>query len=403
MKKILFVEPVGGASGDMLLAAFVDLGWDPGGLREELEALGFRVRLGVRRALHSGVSAARLELSVQPERVGSSWREMADLLERGEAVPPHRRRAVEVLRRLAEAEAAVHGIPLERVHFHELGNTDTLVDVLGVCRAVADLQVARVVVAPPPLGRGSVESDHGRIPLPAPATLELLKGREVFWIPAEGETVTPTGAALLVTLADAWGHPPPLVLEAIGWGAGARPTGAGARPNVVRLTLGRVPLAADHASWEEISVLTCQVDDMTPEEIASLGRLCLERGAKDFYVGQGVMKKGRPGWRLEVLVEPAREGELVDLLLHQSTTLGLRVRREGRWVLPRAFEDVETPFGTVRVKWARRGAVWTAEPEFGSLEAAARRSGVPLPAVRRTVHDALRDRAAPPSDDRQEG
>jgi uncharacterized protein (TIGR00299 family) protein len=389
--KILYIDPVGGLSGDMLLGALADLGWPLDSLRAELQSLGLdNVRIHEESRTHQGISSRGVVVSSTEKDVHRRLPEIEQILCASDpASPPHRKKALEVFRLLVGAEGKIHGLPPEEVHLHEVGALDAIVDIVGACLALEDLGVSRVHAGSFPLGTGTTTSAHGTIPLPAPATLEILRGALVRWTGEEGEKVTPTGAALAMTLTDDYGPPPPLTVEAVGWGGGSRPTPETGRPNVVRLILGKTApeQEATEMTRETVAVLTCNIDDMTPEEMGHLQDRLMEEGALDFYVAHGIMKKGRPGWRLEVLCVPEAEERLRDLILSESTTLGLRSRLEGRWVLPRKSGELKTPLGTVEVKWIRRGTEWVAEPEFESLRRVARAVGVP---PRRVAEEVLR-------------
>ena len=391
--KILYVDPIGGLSGDMFLGGLVGLGWPIDSLRSELETLGIAgVRIDVEERRHGAITSLGVRVASQERDVHRHLPEIEALLGADrDGAPAHRRRAREVFRRLARVEARIHGVGVSDVHLHEVGAIDAIADILGVCLALDDLGIKSTYVGPLPLGTGWTTSSHGRIPLPAPATVELLEGAPVLWTGAEGETVTPTGAALAATLAASFGPPPPMRIAGVGWGGGLRPTPPGGSPNVVRLVRGEVASQGDGASWEIVSVLTCHIDDMTPEEMAHLAEDLQGRGALDVLMNPGVMKKGRPGWSLKAIARPADEPALRRRLLAASTTLGVRSRWEGRWILERREGSVATPFGVVRIKWALREDLWDAEPEFESLRGAAEAAGVPLRRVRDAVRRLLPD------------
>jgi uncharacterized protein (TIGR00299 family) protein len=286
-----------------------------------------------------------------------------------------RARAHEVFRRLAAAEAEVHGSTLEKVHFHEVGAADALVDIVGTLEGLEHLSVGRVFASTPRLGHGSVDSEHGRIPVPAPATTLLLRGAPIDIGPVESELVTPTGAALLASLVQAWTPPPPFQLEVIGSGAGAKDFKSHA--NVLRVLVGEARSASP--SQRRVAVLETAVDDENPQYLAGLAPRLLEAGALDVMMVPAMMKKGRPGTWLVVIADPADVEKLTRMLLVETSTLGVRVREEDRHELERRSVEVETAFGAVELKVAALpGGGERAVPEFESLKRAAERTGSSL-------------------------
>jgi pyridinium-3,5-bisthiocarboxylic acid mononucleotide nickel chelatase len=376
--KIAYFDPIGGASGDMILAALVDAGVPLEQLRSSLAALaveGWSIEPGhVERA---GIRAARVEVRLsggpQPHR---HLRHIGGILDRSSLPEAVRSRALEVFSRLAHAEARVHGTTVEKVHFHEVGAVDALVDVVGAVVGLQLLGADEVRFGRLPLGTGFIDAAHGRIPLPAPATLELLIDVPVDMVDTVGETVTPTGAAILTTLGRCAPLPPGSIPRRVGYGAGAREFAG--RPNLLRLVL------AEHSEElrpGEVSVLTCAVDDMSPEHLPFLAERLFEGGALDVYFAPVTMKKGRPAVEVTALVPPALEAALAAELLRHSSSLGLRLRREARLELARETRTVETPFGPVRVKLARLPDGTRAAPEYEDCAALARRHGRTLAEV----------------------
>lgn len=396
--RIAYFDCFSGASGDMCLGALVDAGWPAAELEEVPRLLGLEgVAVRVGRTKRGTLEAARVEVEAsraQPER------HLPQIEARIGAAPlpaGARDRALAVFRRLAEAEAKVHGSSVEKIHFHEVGAADALVDVVGTCLGLERLGVEAVYASALPLGRGSVRSEHGVIPVPAPATAELVRGVPVEMPDILAELVTPTGAALLVTLVERWGHCPPFTVLAQGTGAGARELVE--QPNVLRLFLGEAegpaaggaPGAAAGAAEgaplrRPVVMLETAIDDASPQVVAPvLGRL-LAAGARDAFLTAVLMKKGRPGLLLTCLCDPGREAELARLLFLETPTLGVRVRREERFELARQMIEVETPHGRVSAKVATLpGGGRRLMPEYESLTAVAERTGVPLLELSRAV------------------
>jgi len=391
--ELLWIDASAGAAGDMLLAALVDAGAPLTEIRRGLTGLslpGWTLRS--RRVTTRGIAARRIDVRVRGDQPARGRRELHRILRRASLDPAVRRTALAVFDRLLAAEAAVHGVDLGRVHLHEAGGVDAIVDVVGVSLALARLAPRRIVVGPMTTGFGRVRCTHGDYPVPAPATLELVKGLPVRSGDVEAERLTPTGAAILTAIADDWGPMPPMRPRRVGLGAGSREIGDAA--NVVRVVLGEADEAATGLARldGEIVVIECNVDDATPQALAHAVERLLEAGAYDAALTPIVMKKGRPGHLLRVLCAPERAPELTDAVLRQTTTLGLRWRRESRIELARELRRVRTPFGTVRVKLGRLdGEVVQAWPEYEDCAALARRHGVPLQQVQ---HAALRAEAA---------
>ena len=376
--KVAYVQPFSGISGDMTLGALVDLGFGRDELAALPAALGLEgvtiefhdVRRGVFRAQQVEVRCA----AKQPHR---HLHHVRAILEGGALPAPVVERAVAVFTRLAQAEAEVHGEPVEKVHFHEVGAADAIVDIAGACLGFHRLGVEAIYVAPIVVGSGTVESAHGTLPVPAPATARLLAGVPVDFTPLEGERTTPTGAALAVTLASGFGPPPPFRLLAQGVGAGGRDPKD--RANVLRIVLGDT---AGEVSRRTIAVVETTLDDASPQTVAHVAQRLLELGARDAFVTPVLMKKGRPGVTLTALCDPGRVDDVAALLFRETTAIGLRVRHEERFELARSEARVRLPEGEVRLKVVTLpdGSL-RARPEHESLAELARASGANLEAL----------------------
>jgi uncharacterized protein (TIGR00299 family) protein len=298
------------------------------------------------------------------------------MIDAGDLAPEVAEGARATFRRLAEAEATVHGTTLEKVHFHEVGAVDALIDVVGTHEGLRALGVERVHASEIPLGGGFVDCEHGRIPVPAPATALLLGGVPVRLGGPPFELATPTGAALLTTLVRDWGPPPALRLERVGLGAGGRDLAE--QPNVLRLMVGRAEEAAG-VTGRPVAVLETAVDDENPQYVTALIPRLLEAGALDAMLVPNVMKKGRSGLWLVVIAEPADAESLARRILSESSTLGVRVRIDRRLELPRRAVEVETRFGRIALKVATLpDGGERAVPEFDSVRSAADAAGRPL-------------------------
>jgi uncharacterized protein (TIGR00299 family) protein len=373
----------------MCLGALVDAGAPMEALRaglRELPIAGYRLsKRGVKRG---GLRAVKVDVLHSGAAGPKRWVEVRRILRSSELPLRVKERSEAVFRRLFEAEGHVHGVAAERVRLHELGSVDTVVDVVGTMLLLEALEVERVFSSDVNVGSGAVSSSHGVLPVPAPATAELLKGVPVYASEDPGgerfELATPTGAAILSALCEGYGMLPAMDLEAVGTGAGgANPPG---RPNVLRVLVGR---SGSGGARDEVVVMETDIDDMDPRIFGHVAGALLKAGALDVTLGQIIMKKGRPGGRLTVLCEEQKRAELSDLVLRETTTLGVRYHRAGRTVLDRSVRRVETPYGALRVKEARLGGrVLRSVPEYEDCARAARRHGVPLAQVMKSAEQA---------------
>ena len=381
---IAYFDLIGGASGDMTLGALADAGLDMAALESALRTLPVRgYRLEAERVRRGALSATRVRVHIT--RRSKQPRTLADLLAivRAGKLPKRvREQASAIFRRLAEVEARVHDVPVEQVHFHELGAVDTVVDVVGACLGLHLLGVDEVYASPLPLGHGLIRSEDGPLPLPAPATLALA-ARAKAPLRADdgttGETVTPTGAAILTTLARF--ERPAMRLERVGYGAGGRDTPE--RPNVLAVWLGE---AVENVGQTSLALLETNIDDMDPRIYGHLMERLLEAGARDVWYTPIQMKKGRPATMVSVLATPDMEGALVGLLLRETTTLGVRVREVRRHEAQRESVTLKTSLGDVPVKVKRiEGKAAGATPEYDVCRRIAREKGLPLVDVLRRV------------------
>ena len=369
-----------GISGDMMLGALVDAGLPLEALQETITALGLNdaVQVQVRQVRKGALTGTKVDVIVQAphDERHRRLRDVLALIENASLPPEVRERSARVFQRLAEAEARVHGVTAEEVRFHEVGALDAIVDVVGTVAGLVALGVTRVTASPIPLSRGFADTAHGPVPVPAPATVALLTGVPVRGLDLEGETVTPTGAALITTLAEAFGPPPPMIFQQVGYGAG---TWDLPLPNMVRLLLGDPLATAAGLEAQTLSLLSTNVDDMPGEWFGPLFDQLLAAGALDVWFTPIQMKKNRPGVTINVLADPARIPALRLILLRETTTLGIREEAVTRWHLFREIRTVQTPWGEVRVKVARLpDGTEKASPEFDDCLRLAQAHQVPL-------------------------
>jgi uncharacterized protein (TIGR00299 family) protein len=375
----------------MFLGALLDAGLSRRALVEDLAGLDLSFTLRVSRVKRGPLAARYVRVGVPRSRgrghghAGRRYADIRSLLERARLAPAVRQRALAIFAALADAEARVHGIHVDHVHFHEVGAVDAIVDVTGAAVALERLGVDRVTASPVALGHGSVETAHGRLPLPAPATLELLKGIPTVPAHVPWETVTPTGAAILRTVVEEFRTLPAVTVEAVGHGAGDDREGP--MPNVLRAILGRT----SGVVLDRVVALETHLDDLVPEHFDFVMERLFEAGALDVSLQHLQMKKNRPGFLLRVLATPERRLPLAEILFAETPTLGVRVVESDRLCLPREVRSVTTPYGRIRVKVSvRRSGREELSPEYEDCKRAARRSGVPLRDVVRGAEEAAR-------------
>ena len=371
----VWVDASAGASGDMLLGALVGAGVPLEVVRDAVDAVAPEpVALRVEQVRRGGLAATRVHVEVADSSVHRTWHHVRELLTHGALEPRVRDLALTTFERLAVAEAAVHGTTPDEVHFHEVGALDAIADVVGVCAGFVHLGAEAVTVSPVAVGSGTVETAHGTLPVPPPAVAELLRGVPTLAGRVAMELCTPTGAALLTTLATAYGPQPAMTVDAIGVGAGGRdPQG---HANVLRLFRGEADGAA---AAEGPLLLECNVDDLDPRVWPSVIAALLEAGASDAWLTPILMKKGRPAHTLSALVDGGRAAGVRAAIFRQTSTIGLREQPLRKHALDREFVSVDVDGETVSVKLARHeGTVVNAQPEYDDVARAAVALGRPV-------------------------
>lgn len=390
MATILYLDCASGASGDMLLGALIDLGIRVEDLSHALgELMPAGTRLDAARVMRSGISAMAFRV-VEPEPEPGHGphhhhrhlKAINTMIDRAAMAPHVKARAKALYGKLAEVEAGIHQTSLERVHLHEVGALDSVVDIVGTAWALDTLGVDRVVASPMNVGSGRVQTEHGLLPVPAPATVRLLEGASVFSDGTPFEMVTPTGALLVTGYAESFGAMPPMRVGRVGYGAGGRDIPG--HPNVLRATLGT---AEAQQSLPRVSVIECNIDDTSPQVFGAVMDLLYAQGALEVFYTPVVMKKSRPGTLVTIIAPPAKQGAMLDVLFAETTTIGVRFRESERECLARETVTVATTYGDVRVKVAtRRGVEMNVSPEFDDCAARAREHGVAV----RVVQEAAR-------------
>lgn len=379
--RALVVDPFAGIAGDMFVAALLDLGLGEPWLEDLVGSLGIPgVQARVERVGRRGIDCARVTFRLPEERGHRHLADVLEVVERSGAPEDVRTLAERAFRKLAEAEAAVHGIPMERVHFHEVGALDAILDVLCAMAGVRALGVERCFTRPVAMGSGWVDTAHGRFPVPAPATAKLLEGLPVKETRLEGECTTPTGAAILATLTEGAGPPSDLRLLATGYGAGSRDPED--RPNCLRLFLAEVA----GPTPDDLLLVQADVDDLPPEYVPAAQDALFAAGALDVVTHGVAMKKGRPGLRVEALVPEARLDAVLRALFGSTTTIGARFWRVDRPALPREESTLEWRGQRIRLKEVRLpdGTV-RAKPEYEDVARAAAALGLTPLEVRRAL------------------
>lgn len=375
--RFAYFDCFSGASGDMIIGACLDAGLSLDALRAALAALnlpGYSVDAEKVRKQGLAATAFHVAIDEQADKPHRHLKHVRQIIEAGSLADPVKQRAIRIFGRLAEAEAAAHGTTVEKVHFHEVGAIDAIVDIVGACVALDALGIDEVRCSPIPTGHGTVTCEHGVMPVPAPGTAALLKGVPLAACDEPGELTTPTGAAILTSLATGYGPMPAMTIEAIGYGAGRRE--GKTRPNLLRVLIGQ---GHSGAEADEVAVIEANVDDSTPEAVGYAVEKLLAAGALDTFCTPIYMKKNRPAVMITVLAEPVRQQELEAILFAETTTFGVRTQRMSRRKLDRSHVEVDTPYGRVRVKVGRQGGkVVTVSPEYEDCRAAAERTGTPL-------------------------
>jgi uncharacterized protein (TIGR00299 family) protein len=385
--KLAYFDCFSGISGDMTLGALVDAGCAVEHLRSELGGLqvpGWE--LTAEKVWKNGMAATYVNVKTEDLSKHRSLGAILEILKKSRLEPVVRERAGAIFQKLGEAEARVHDVRLDEIHFHEVGAVDAIVDIVGACIGFHALGIARFACSALNVGGGTAKMAHGVLPVPAPATANLLQGKPTYSNGVEKELVTPTGAAIVSTLCDSFGPQPPMSVSAIGYGAGTADLEG--QPNVVRIMIGEAAEKSIAGFDEEIAVIEANLDDMNPQIYGYFLEKALGAGALDVYTTPVQMKKNRPGTLLTVLCKPQETNALMSLIFAETTTFGTRTYRAQRRVLPREWVSVATEFGEVRIKVSRvNGRILHVAPEYDDCRKLAVEKNVPL---QRVIAEAMR-------------
>jgi uncharacterized protein (TIGR00299 family) protein len=380
--KVCYFDAFSGISGDMTVGALVDAGADWGALTASLESLGVGVTFRIEKTKRKGIAASKFTVESSDQKKHRHFPEIERIIGSGDLTDRARRNAISVFHRLGEAEARSHNVPMERVHFHEVGAVDSICDVVGACVALDLLEVEKIRSSRINVGSGTVNTEHGVLPVPAPATAYLLADRPIYSAGPETELTTPTGAALVSTLAEQFGVVPPMRVLSQGFGAGEKdfPTQA----NVLRVLIGE---QLERAETLTINVIQANIDDSTPQVLGYAMEQLLEAGALDVTLTPIFMKKNRPATMISVICSMDTTERMTALLFSETTTLGVRILQAQREVVTRKSTEIDTTYGKVRIKFTESGSF---TPEYEDCRRAAREHGIPLRAVIAEANQAFR-------------
>jgi len=376
---IAYCDCFSGISGDMILGALIDLGFPLGELINSLEFLNLSAdQITARVEERKGLKGIRVQIKLnQTDQKEKNFPEIKDLIEKSSLPSSVKERSIAIFYQLAQAEALVHRTPIEEVHFHEVGAVDSIIDIVGSVVGINYFNIDKIIASPLPLGRGFVHCKHGTMPLPAPATLEILKGIPVYGDGTIAETVTPTGAAIIATLAQSFGSIPLLKIEKIGYGLGEREDQE--IPNLLRIILGN---RERNFYKESLVVIETNIDDLNPEFYDYVLEILFSQGALDVFLVPVQMKKNRPGVILKVIAKESNKSDLIRTIFRETTTLGVRVNPVERFQLGRQTKVIETPWGKVRIKLIEEiDGNLGAYPEYEDCKKIAREKNIPLKQV----------------------
>ena len=400
--KILYFDCFAGAAGDMILGALLDAGLPFDELKRALGSLAVEGwDISVDRVVKTGLTATKFRVHEHSHAHAGGdhhhahhhLKSIFSAIDRSALSDAGKAKAVKMFRRLGEVEAAIHGTTMEKVHLHEVGALDSIIDIVGAVFALEWFAADKIVVSPMNVGGGMVKSAHGVFPVPAPATVALLKDAPVYSTGIQAELLTPTGALILTEYASEYGPVPPMKIDRVGYGAGERELKE--TPNVVRVLIGEGHQAIGPSGHQahSVVVLECEIDDMNPQIFGALMDKLYAAGALEVFYAAVQMKKNRPGTLMTIVAAPEQRETMTEIVFRESTTIGVRYQELSRECLDRELVTVATPLGPVRFKVARRGGrVFNAQPEFEDLAKLSQERGIPIKDVQALAHKAWLDR-----------
>ncbi len=373
-----YADCFSGVSGDMFLAALIDAGLPFDVLQSELAKIAIAgYELLISDKTECGIQAKKLHVQVGSQQPHRAWQDIKKCIEQSKLSPDIKDNSLKIFSTLAEAEAAIHGCPVEEVHFHETGNVDAIVDIVGAAIGLSFLNIDKLICSPLPMPRGFVTCAHGKLPVPAPAVCKILADVPVYGVDYDLEMVTPTGASIIKALSDGFGPFPSMILHKTGYGAGSHILPDN-QPNCLRLVLGIIQKASES---QTVEVIETNLDDWSPEGFPFLYNRLFDKGALDVSLVPIQMKKGRPGFLLQVISSPAHAWELKNIILTETTAIGLRYRQESRWTLPREMGTIDTQWGPLQVKKVETPAGTVLYPEYEDCRRIAEQNNIPLKEV----------------------
>jgi uncharacterized protein (TIGR00299 family) protein len=373
--RVAYFDCFSGASGDMILGSMIDAGLSPHELREELDKLQIpTIRLKVKKVLKGGISATQVIVEGRSEtRSHRNLREILRIINRSHLESEVKKKSIEIFQRIASVEAKIHRRPVEEIHFHELGGLDSVVDIVGSVWGLNQIGADEVHVSKINVGTGFVKTEHGILPVPAPATLALMKGKPIYSSGVERELLTPTGAAILTSLGSRFGQLPPIKLARIGYGAGRDDL---PHPNLLRLIIGT---STGTSGKERVTVIETNIDDMNPQFYDYIMERLLAMGVLEVFITPIIMKKNRPATLLTVISPAEKLHSVTGFLLRETTTIGLRWREEERSLADRETLPIQTRYGKIRFKLARwEGRMVNLSPEYDDCKRLSLRKRIPL-------------------------
>jgi uncharacterized protein (TIGR00299 family) protein len=379
MSKTAYFDCFSGISGDMIIGALLDAGADFNTLRTELAKLGLsNYDLATRKVSKQNIAATRFDVIDTGQTAYRHLKDLVSIVADSDLAPDIQKRAKNIFLKIATAEAKIHNQPLEKVHFHEIGAVDTIIDVVGALVCLKLLNIEKIFCSKLNVGSGFVEFSHGRYPVPAPATAEILKGVPIYATDIRAELVTPTGAAIISEITTTFGDMPDMIAESIGYGAGGREL---PQPNVLRVFVGEQD-ATSGLGHDGISVIETNIDDMNPQLYEAVIDKLFQQGALDVYLTNIMMKKSRPGIKLTVLANIGEESKLSQVIFRETSSIGVRIRQERRIKLQREIKTVETRFGKVNFKITKLGdQTVNSTPEYEDCKRIAAENRIPLKQV----------------------